>query len=529
MGMGGFFGVGFAEEDEADHAAAVEAGRERGEGQEREDRDVAVMVGRLDDGVLGIPAGEERDRAVRERRGDERRGGEGHLLQQAAHLEHVLLVVAAVDDGAGAEEQRGLEERVHRHVHQRECGVTEADRAAHDAEVGERRVGEGFLDVRLREGAEAGERGHAGAGDCDEVQHIRGEQEAHAGHEVNARGHHRRGVDERGDRRRAGHRVREPHVQGELGGLAEEAAHEQRADGDGKGLRSGGVVLQRDEVERAVEREAHRDAEDEPEVTDAIDDKRLLRGSSGVVLVEVMRDQHVRAETHEFPEDERHEQVVGDNDAQDGEHKDRETGEETAAGRVFLHVADGEEVNPRGDERHHEEHQAGVGVDEVAETEADAAELRELDVPGEVAAGLRQERERETGEDEGGASGEPSGEAAGTAQKQRGERGGSQRQEQDPVDQGQKVRRHRKGLVAEGGERVGLHGAALAEQGHDEREADGDLGGRDGDDEEDKDGAVHGAVEAREGDERERGGGEHELEAHVDDEQVAADEHASQA
>ena len=81
MGMGGFFGVGFAEEDEADHAAAVEAGRERGEGQEREDREVVAVVGRLDDGVLGIPAGEEGYGTIGKRRGDERRGGEGHLLE----------------------------------------------------------------------------------------------------------------------------------------------------------------------------------------------------------------------------------------------------------------------------------------------------------------------------------------------------------------------------------------------------------------------------------------------------------------
>ena len=406
-------------------------------------------------------------------------------------------------------------------MHERECGVTEADGAAHDAEVSEGRVGERLFDVRLREGAEASQRRHASTGDRDELQDIRGEQEAHAGHEVDAGGHHRRGVDECGDRRRASHRVREPDVERELGGLTEEAAHEQRADGDGDGLGSSGVVLECDEVERTVEREAHRDAEDETEVANSVDDERLLRGGGGVILVEVVRDQHVRAEAHEFPEDERHEQVVGDDDAQDGEHEDRETGEETAAGRVFLHVADGEEVNPRGDERHHEEHQARVGIDEVAEAEADAAELRELDVPGDVDA-LAEQDEREAGDGEGGAGREPGGESTGAAQEQRGERGGSQRQEQDPVNQGRKVGRHRKNLVAEGGERVGLHRAALAEQGHDQREADGDLSGRDGDDEEDKDRAVHGAVEAREGDEGERRGREHELEAHVDDEQVAA-------
>ena len=64
MGVGGFFRVRFAEEDQANHAAAVEAGRERSEGQESEDHEVAVMVGRLDDGVLGIPARKEGHGAI---------------------------------------------------------------------------------------------------------------------------------------------------------------------------------------------------------------------------------------------------------------------------------------------------------------------------------------------------------------------------------------------------------------------------------------------------------------------------------
>ena len=44
---------------------------------------------------------------------------------------------------------------------------------------------------------------------------------------VNARGHHRRGVDQGGDRRRAFHRVRQPDVQRELRGFADGAAKNQ--------------------------------------------------------------------------------------------------------------------------------------------------------------------------------------------------------------------------------------------------------------------------------------------------------------
>jgi len=92
-----------------------------------------------------------------------------------------------------------------------------------------------------------------------------------ARHEVDAGGDHRGGVDERGDGRRAGHRVRQPDVQGELRGLAEETAHQERADGaraePGRGLE---LRPELGEVERAELREAEGDAEDEAEVADAV-------------------------------------------------------------------------------------------------------------------------------------------------------------------------------------------------------------------------------------------------------------------
>ena len=58
------------------------------------------------------------------------------------------------------------------------------------------------------------------------------EQRVHARDQVDARGDHRGGVDQGGDRRRALHRVREPGVQRDLGGLRERADEQQEAAGD---------------------------------------------------------------------------------------------------------------------------------------------------------------------------------------------------------------------------------------------------------------------------------------------------------
>ena len=98
------------------------------------------------------------------------------------------------------------------------------------------------------------------------------------------------------------------------------------------------------------------ETEDETQIANTIRDERFLRSGGGKIFVEIMGDQHVGTEAHELPENKRHQKVVGDDNAQDGEHEDGETGKETSLRGVIRHVANREQVNPRGDERDHEEH-----------------------------------------------------------------------------------------------------------------------------------------------------------------------------
>ncbi len=64
------------------------------------------------------------------------------------------------------------------------------------------------------------------------------------------------------------------------------------------------------EVERAEGHEQQEHGEEEAEVTDAVDDERLLAGGRAPVLLEVEADQQVGAEPDAFPADEQHQQVV---------------------------------------------------------------------------------------------------------------------------------------------------------------------------------------------------------------------------
>ena len=71
-----------------------------------------------------------------------------------------------------------------------------------------------------------------GADEGDEAQRAGREfqQRRHARHQEHAGGHHGRGVDQRGDRGRALHRVRQPDMQAELRRLAHGADEQQDAD-----------------------------------------------------------------------------------------------------------------------------------------------------------------------------------------------------------------------------------------------------------------------------------------------------------
>ena len=100
-----------------------------------------------EDRVLAVPAAEERGAGDGEHAHQHGEGGDLHLGIEAAHLEHVLLVMAAVDDAAGAEEEQGLEEGVREQVEQARGPAADAQAEHHVAELADGRVGEHLLDV----------------------------------------------------------------------------------------------------------------------------------------------------------------------------------------------------------------------------------------------------------------------------------------------------------------------------------------------------------------------------------------------
>ncbi len=369
-----------SEERHQHHAGHVV--RRDGRAQQRasaEDPALGAALGerRLDDLVLGEEAGQPReadDGEVAEAEGDE---GDRHVLAQAAVLAHVDLVVHAVHDRAGTEEQPGLEEAVRHQVHDREdvADRAEAGGQHHVADLRHGRPGQRLLDVVLRATDDRTEEERDGTDDGDDQLRVRGgvEDVGGADDQVDARGHHRRGVDEGRDRGRALHRVPEPGLQRYLSRLAAGGEQQHQADGGELALgRLTGCLQHRPEGEAAEPQEHQHDRDRQAHVTDAVDQEGLLRGGGGAGLVLPEADEEVGGEAHALPADVQEQVVVGEDEQQHRREEQVQISEEAAAPLVVLHVPDRVQVDQRADARdqQHERHRQLVEAEGDVRLEA---------------------------------------------------------------------------------------------------------------------------------------------------------------
>jgi len=147
------------------------------------------------------------------------------------------------------------------------------------------------------------------------------------------------------------------------------------------------------EGERAEGAPQGHQADQHPEVADAIDDEGLVGGGRGASSLVVEADQKPGADAHQFPEHEHHRQVPGDHDPEHREAEQRQGLEEpgkpprpmemVAVGerdlvvgdlvQFVVHVARGVDVDASGDQGHHHEHQHREGVDVPPDRELEPA------------------------------------------------------------------------------------------------------------------------------------------------------------
>ena len=142
------------------------------------------------------------------------------------------------------------------------------------------------------------------------------EERIHARNEIHACSHHRRCVNQRRHWRRTFHRVRQPREERNLRALSERAEHEQewnRARHPIAVARSRSSFKHAKEccvIDRAVVDPNQTDAERKPEVTNAIHDERLFRGSHCRRLRVVVANEQVACETNAFPTEVEHDEIA---------------------------------------------------------------------------------------------------------------------------------------------------------------------------------------------------------------------------
>ena len=291
-----------------------------------------------------------------------------------------MLLAEALNNDAGGEEQQRLEEGVRHEMEDGGRPGADPERQEHVADLADRRVGQDALEVGLIERAEAGQKQRQRAdhrdGELDRrreiVEHMR------AGDQIDARRHHGRGVDERADRRRAGHRVGQPGLQRQLRRFADGAAEQQRRRGD-RQRRShrpmrDGSLHQRLDVERAQIGEEDEQADRHRGVADPGDDERLARGEpvDGIAIPEA--DQEIAAEADALPAEIEEQQVVRQHQHQHRGDEQVHVGEEAAVALVRAHELGGVEVDEKADEGDDQHHQARQRVEVEADMRREAGD-----------------------------------------------------------------------------------------------------------------------------------------------------------
>ena len=258
--------------------------------------------------------------------------------------------------------------------------LASAKRKHHVTELRKRGVGEDALDVLLRASDDGCKDHREGANPHDEREGViaNGKEREESSDKVNACDHHRCAVNDRADRCRTFHRIREPDMHREHGGFAPATGENQDGTenecfglGDCHKAKVDELFVKIGQAERIECREvettddvAHKhNTEQEKAIGKAGEDECLLGCAHGAWLVVPETDEQVTRNAHQFPEDEHLEKVCGDDKPQHAKAEQREQCKETSGGAVFAHVADAVDVHHEADERHHHEHHHGERVD----------------------------------------------------------------------------------------------------------------------------------------------------------------------
>ena len=270
--------------------------------------------------------------------------------------------MAGQNDRARRQEQQRFKERVGHQVENRRVPCLHAQREEHVANLTHGRVSQHTFDVGLHQRGEARQHQRYRTNDTHQMQHFRRHQEqaVGTGNQVHARGHHGGRVDQRGDRRRARHRIGKPRLQRQLSGFTDRAAEQHQR----RPLQRGAAVSEvlRRQLNHFTEVQGtqfvikNEQREGEEHVADAGDYEGFHRCGIVLRIGIVEADQQVRTETHAFPPQVHQQQVIGQHQNDHAGDKQVGVSEEARVALFAAHVPGGEHVDQEADAGHHGKH-----------------------------------------------------------------------------------------------------------------------------------------------------------------------------
>ena len=310
-------------------------------------------------------------------------------------------------DDADDQEQGGLVEGVNdqeRHGGGNGHGRRAAQEHGQRAQGHDGRVGKGQLQIGLAQRHNRGQHRRNGTEDRQgpdpDLRAAQGRM--HAGEQIDAGLHHGRGMQVGADRRRRGHRIGQPEVKRELGRLGERARQHQDQDRQVVGVSPNGIAIRQDlrQLEGTGGQPQHDQAGQQGEAPGAGQQQGLQRRPARLGRGVVEADQQVGRERRQFPKDEQRDQIVGQHQAEHGEHEQQQ--EELkppqlgVAGEIGVRIKDDQDANAAD--------QQGKGqaeaVNQKREVDAQAGHPGKADADGLAGRDRRQqgrEQDRQDG------------------------------------------------------------------------------------------------------------------------------------
>ena len=289
-------------------------------------------------------------------------------------------MVASQDNRAGCQEQQRFKEGVRHQVENRRIPRLYTESQEHITNLAHGGVRKNAFDVGLYQRSKTRQHQSDGTDNPHQVQDFWGHQEqaVRTCNQVDTGGNHRRSVDKRRDRRRAGHRISKPCLQRQLRRFTDRTA-QQHQGCPHQHVVTICKVRRRQfhhfaEVQRAQLVVEDKQCEGEEHVTHTGYDEGFHCRSAILRIGVIETNQQIGAQAHAFPAEVHQQQVIRQHQNHHAGDKQVGVGEETRIALFSAHIPGGEHVDQETNAGHHGEHSQRQAIQHQVKTDVEVAD-----------------------------------------------------------------------------------------------------------------------------------------------------------